>query len=287
MNKVCVNGRFTDIDKAKVSIFDRGFLYGDGLFETMRGYAGVVFMIDRHLDRLYAGLKILKMKEPCRKRRLKDLIRRAIEVNRLKSSFVRVAVTRGEGRFGITYKDDLAPNLVIVAKEFEGYPGWMHRDGLSVMISGISQNERSPLSRVKTMNFLPYILARLEAKEAGFDEAILTNTRGSITEAAMSNIFLVKRGVLITPSLASGVLPGITRDVVIGMARRMGIRAVERRVTRRELIAADEIFLTNSLAEIVPVVRVGSKRTGRGVPGELTKLLAISYQKQVIRSILS
>lgn len=282
--KVWLNNKFVDIDKATISIFDRGFLYGDGLFETMRSYAGIAFMIDRHLGRLYDGLKTLKVKEPCSKRRLNGLVMRAIAVNRLKSAYIRVAVTRGEGRFGITYKDDLRPNLVIVAKEFEGYPERMHRHGLSGMISGISQNERSPLSRVKTINFLPYILARLEAQDKGYDEAILTNTRGFITEASTSNIFLVKSASLITPSLDSGALPGITRGVIIGIARRLRIRVAERRVTRRELLAADEAFLTNSLAEVVPLVRVGPKRIGGGIPGVITKLLAVSYQKEVIRS---
>jgi branched-subunit amino acid aminotransferase/4-amino-4-deoxychorismate lyase len=142
------------------------------------------------------------------------------------------------------------------------------------------------LSRVKSLNFLGYILARLEAKDRGYDEAILANTRGHIAEAATSNVFLTKNGRIITPSLMSGILPGIARATVIGIAGRLGIPVRERAVSRADLLGADEVFLTNSLAEVLPVRRVGSRRIGRACPGAITKLLRISYQKEVIRAVL-
>ena len=170
----------------------------------------------------------------------------------------------------------------MVAKAFEGYPAWMQSRGLSAKVVNIRQNELSPLSGIKSHNFLGYILARLHAKEDGFDEAILKNTKGCIAEAATSNIFLVKRGRIITPDLSSGVLPGITRKTILQIAKRLRLNMKERPVTHKELMEADEVFLTNSLAEVLPVTKLDGKPIGIGRPGEITKLLHIAYQKEVI-----
>ncbi len=287
--KVWINGKLIDADKAKISVFDRGFLYGDGVFETMRSYAGVVFKLDRHLNRLFASLRVIKIDPPCGKTYFKEAVCKLLRTNGLKSAYIRLAVTRGEGGFGIGYprsKDDFSPNIVIVAREFRGYPEWMHKRGISAKVVRARQNEYSPLSGIKSMNYLNYILARFHAKENGCDEAILTNTKGYVTEGATSNIFLVKDDGLITPSLDSGILPGITREVIIEIARRLRLKVSERKVLPSELPKTDEIFLTNSLAEVLPVIKIGPKRVGRGVPGDITKLLRISYQKQVIREVL-
>jgi branched-chain amino acid aminotransferase len=284
VNKVWINGRLLDSKKAKVSIFDRGFMYGDGAFETMRAYAGVVFELDAHMSRLFSSLKALKIKLPYSKKYLKDAIYKSLRVNRLSGAYIKLIVTRGEGRFGIGYKDKFSSNVVIAAKNFDGYPEWMFDQGLSANIIGI-QNEKSAISNMKTLNYLPYILARFDAKDMGFDEAILTNTKGRITEAATSNMFLVKGNNIITPSIESGVLPGITRAVVIRLARKLGFKVSERAVSRRKLLKADEVFLTNSLAEILPVTKIDLKRIGKGEVGDTTKLLRISYQKQVIREV--
>ncbi len=311
MQKIWINGKFVDPDKAKVSVFDRGFMYGDGAFETMRGYAGRVFRLDRHLDRLLRSLKIMKIRPPYSKRCLKVAIYETLKANRhcegtkcpkqslkgiasspsaprndrLLSAYIKVIVTRGEGRFGISHKDIFSPNVVITAKNFEGYPGWMFEIGLSAALTGV-QNEESVISGIKTLNYLPYILARYDAKAKGFDEAILANTKGYITEGATSNIFMVKNKALITPSLPSGILPGITRGVIIEIAKRLKISVKEKLLTRREFLGADEIFLTNSLAEVLPVTKVDSKPIGTGLVGDITKLLRISYQKAVIRETL-
>jgi branched-chain amino acid aminotransferase len=284
MEKIYMNGKFVDPDKAKVSVFDRGFMYGDGVFETMRGYTGTVFKLDSHLERLFISLDVLGIKHKYSKRYLRDAVYRTLQTNGLSSAYIKLAVTRGEGRFGIGHKDRFSPNLVITAKNFEGYPGWMFDVGLSAGVTG-TQNEKSPISGLKTLNYLPYILARFDAQDSGYDEAILTNTKGFITEGATSNVFLVKDGRLITPSLESGILPGITRGVIIEIARRLKMVVKEKSVTRRELFGADEIFLTNSLAEVLPVTKVDSKRVGTGIVGDTTKLLHISYQKTVIREV--
>jgi len=285
MKRIWINGKFIDPDKAKVSVFDRGFMYGDGVFETMRGYAGRVFKLDRHLDRLFRSLDTIKIKHKYSKRYLHDAICKTLKTNRLSSAYIKLAVTRGEGRFGISHKDIFSPNVVITAKDFEGYPGWMFDIGLSAVLTGV-QNEESVISGIKTLNYLPYILARYDAKARGFDEAILTNTKGYITEGATSNIFIVKNNTLITPSETSGILPGITRGIIIEIAKKLKISVKEKLVTRRELLGADETFLTNSLAEVLPVTKVDSKRVGTGGVGDITKLLRISYQKAVIRDVL-
>jgi branched-chain amino acid aminotransferase len=284
--KIWINGRLVQEKGAKVSVFDRGFMYGDGAFETMRAYAGKVFKLERHLARLYASLRSLGIKSPYSKDRLKDIVYKCLAVNGLKGAYIKLTVTRGEGRFGIYYKDVFRPNAVVVAKKFGEYPETMHSKGISAAIVSLRQNEYSHVSWIKSLNFLAFILARLEAKRLGSDEAIMLNTKGYVTEAATSNIFLVKKGALITPSVDSGCLPGITRGVIIEIARRLKIPVREARIPPAELTRADEIFLTNSLVEVLPVTRLGRRRVSDGLPGELTKLLHISYQKQVIRETL-
>jgi len=284
--KIWINGRFVDTNDARVSVFDRGFLYGDGIFETMRSYAGIVFKLDAHLARLFTGLVAIKIKPPHPKKYIKAIIYKALKINGLKSAYIRITVTRGEGRLGIGYEDKFTPKIVVVAREFAGYPGWMHGRGISAKIAQVRQNEYSPVSRIKSINYLNNILARMDAKKEGYDEAILENTKGHIAEAATSNVFLVKRNAVITPSLASGVLPGVTRNVIIEIAKSLKLKLAEKRVLPRELLNSDEIFLTNSLAEILPVVRIGRKKIGDGLPGDVTKLFHISYQKKVIREAI-
>lgn len=284
--KVWINGAFIDIKDAKISVFDRGFLYGDGVFETMRSYSGVIFKLDEHLKRLYASLGAVKIRAPYSQRRMKDIVYRCLAANKLKNAYLRLAVTRGEGRFGIGYKDSLTPNIVIVTKKFEDYPPWMYRRGISANVVNLRQNEYSPLSRIKSLNFLIYILARLYAREKGFDDAILANTKGDIAEGATSNIFIFKKEVLSTPSLASGILAGITRATVIGLAKKSGIKVIEKRISYRELLDADEVFFTNSLAEILAVTNVDSEKIGRGSPGSFTQTLHLSYQEEVKATLI-
>ena len=285
--KVWINGKFTGEEDAKICIYDRGFLYGDGVFETMRAYAGIIFMLDEHIGRLFAALKILKIKIPYGRGYLKNAVYRSLDINGLKSAYIRITITRGAGVFGIFHKSISEPCIIIAVKEFEGDPDRAYKKGISAVIVDVRQDECSVLRRIKSLNFLNYVIARMQARKKGFDEAILLNTRGEITEAATSNLFLVKNETIVTPSLDSGILPGITRKVILNIARKLSIRVSERKVSPRELISCDEIFLTNSLAEVLPVTKLGAKKIGGGLPGEITKLLHISYQKQVIRNILT
>ncbi len=284
MSKVWINKKFFDANRARISISDRGFMYGDGLFETMRSSSGTVFEIDEHLNRLGRSLKTIGIRIPYSKSYLKKEIYRLLGANALKDAYIRLTVTRGEGRFGMKRKDPQKPNVVILAKKFEGYPERVFRKGISARVVSMRQDDLSPLSGIKSLNFLGHIIARSQAKAAGGDEAIILNTKGCVAEAATSNIFTVKRGVIITPSLNSGILPGITRAVIIRLAKRLGLKIMEKSLSYRELLKSDEIFLTNSLAGILPVIKVDRRKIGSGSPGEITRLLGISYRKEVLRT---
>ncbi|MFA6141858.1 MAG: aminotransferase class IV [Candidatus Omnitrophota bacterium] len=274
--KVWINSRLVDARDAKVSVFDRGLLYGDGIFETMRSYAGVVFKIDKHLDRLFNSMKFLRINPPYSKAEFENGIYRMLKSNNLKNAYIRLTVTRGENK----------SNAVIIARDFEGYPGSIYKYGITAKIADTRQNEYSPIVNIKTLNFLNYIMSKEEAKRDGFDDAILINTKGYVAEAATSNVFIVKKDSLITPAISCGILPGITRAVVIEIAKRLKMKTIEKCCTVSELLNSNEVLLTNSCAEVVPVVKVGSKCIGSGKPGELTKLLHISYQKEVIRAVI-
>lgn len=286
VNKVWVNGRLVEHARASISVFDRGFMYGDGLFETMRAYGGRVFMIDEHLDRLFRSLKSVRIKVPGLKSFYKSEIYRLLRANGLTSAYIRLTVTRGEGRFGIEYKDLSKPNIVIIAKEFTNYPEAMYEKGISARVVTARQNDLSPLARVKSLNFMNYILARFEAKDMGSDEAVVLNSNGFVAESPTSNIFIVKDLNLITPAISSGALPGITRQLIMELASCAKLKVVEKAVRPEHLVKSDEIFLTNTLAEVLPVTRFNGKKISSGLPGPVTRELHKLYQKTVIRSLL-
>ncbi|MFH0764649.1 MAG: aminotransferase class IV [Candidatus Omnitrophota bacterium] len=284
--QIWINGRFYDAQEARVSVNDRGFLYGDGVFETMRSYAGAVFMLNEHIRRLFKSLKFLEIKLPYSKVELEKAIYRTLMVNGLKNACVRITVTRGEGGSGINYERKSIPNVVIITKRFDGYPDRSYDRGIKAKIVPIRQNEFSPVSNFKTISFLNYILARSFARKDDFDEAILINTEGYVAEAATGNVFLVKGKRLVTPSVSSGILPGIARSAILKIAGRIGISVRESRILRKELLSGDEIFLTNSLAEVLPVTKIDSKKIGAGRAGEITRLFHILYQRQVIEEVI-
>jgi branched-chain amino acid aminotransferase len=277
--KVWLNGKIVDSKDAKVSVFDRGFLYGDGVFDTMRAYDGSVFALEDHLARLERSLRIAKIKVPYTKKKLAEYIRRLLKLNRLKNAYIRVSVSRGEGRFGIDMRDDFTPTVVIMAKEFAPYPRWMYDKGITAKVVTARLNELSPVSRIKSLNFLNNILAKLEAKEAGFDEAILMSTRGFISEASTSNIFIVAGEKVITPKLESGALAGVTRKVVLKLAGRLKFLPWEKFLSYSELVRAEEVFLTSSLVEIVPIVNIDGHKINNGRPGRVTANLAAAYKE--------
>ncbi len=279
--KIWINSKLVDIEKVKLSVFDRGFLYGDGVFETMRCYGGKVFGLDEHMNRLFRSLDIMRINLPYNKKDLEKAIYKTLRTNKLKDAYIRLTITRGEGIFSLSHDGRFKPNVFILVKDFKGYPNRIYERGISVVIAKTRQNEYSPVSKIKSLNFLNYIIARLEAEESGAREAILMNTRGYIAEASSSNIFLVKRSRIITPSLDSGILSGITRAFIIKIAMQQKIIVKEKLVKYRELLDTDEIFLTNSIAEVLPVTRIGTKKVGDGRPGTLTKLIHLLFKKKM------
>jgi branched-chain amino acid aminotransferase len=280
--KVWMNGKAVDIDKAKISIFDRGFLYGDGLFETMRSYSGKTFKTGEHMTRLFNSSRLMKIKIPYSSSGIEKAIRGLLKINGIKDASIRITATRGEGFFSLERYKQSRANVVITVREFNGYPERFYSRGITAEISRIRQNEYSPSSSIKTLNFLNYILARYAAQDSGYDEAILVNMKNNVAEAAASNIFLAKDNALFTPSLDSGILPGVTRSAVIGLAKKLGIKVSQKAISRKELAGADEVFLTSSLAEVLPVVKIGRAAIGSGRPGKITKLLHAAYRKMVL-----
>lgn len=284
---VLLDGNLIPFDEARVPILDRGLLYGEGVFDTMRVYDGRAFRLAEHLHRLVAGAETLGLRCPVGPSELSAYVANLLRANQLRDAYLRITLTRGDGGFGMEAQPDITPRLFIVARPLPPTPDAIYTHGVSAIVSSIRRNETSPLSRIKSLNYLDNLLARAEARRSNADEAILLNTRGGVTEAASSNIFLVLREgmdnspTLVTPDLASGVLPGITRAVVLQLAEQIDIASTERPVSSAELDSASETFLTNSMREIVPLVRVGDRVVGKGSPGDVTRQIAAAYRELV------
>ena len=283
---VYLNGSFLPREEAKISLFDRGLLFGDGLFETMRAYHGQVFRFDRHFERFWRSIEFLKIPFSSSKEAVRSALDRLLEANQLNEAYIRLMVWRGEG-FGLDPEACSSGSVAIIARPLVPYPQAAYENGFKGAVVSIRQNEWSPLSRMKSLNFLPNIVAKMEAKAKGADEGILLNTKGHVAEGTVSNVFLVLRGQLVTPSLESGALPGITREAVLELAKGEGINAIEQEIALSELMAAEEVFLTNTLMEVMPMTSIDSLPIGDGRPGPLTKLLAKAYRELVAKETRS
>lgn len=277
---IYLNGLLVSRKDATISPFDHGFLYGYSLFETMRAYRGHVFRLERHLARLARSARIVGLELGIFD--LEKATYETLEANNLMSARVRLTISRGEGEMTPDPATCHGPTVLIVAQSYAPLPDETYQRGFKAVMSQVRQNSQSPLSRVKSANYLNNILARMEARVAGADEALLLNERGFLAEGSTSNIFLVSGGNLLTPSEESGALPGITREAVLELASALGIKAVQREVALEELWQADEAFLTNSLLEIMPVTEVGGHPIGLGIAGPVTKALIAAY-KQLVR----
>ncbi len=276
---VYINGAFVLKDKAKISVFDRGLLYGDGLFETMRSYSGHVFRLDEHLRRLFNSSKIVGIKIPFSKKGLKEAIYKTLKKNDLSDAYIRLTVTRGEKEAGFDIKGASKPNIFIITRLLKPYPVSLYNKGVRAIVSSVRQNESSVLCSIKSLNYLDRILIKNDIKRNKVEEAILTNTKGYITEVITSNIFLVKGNILMTPGLDSGILPGITRGVVLEIAKKLKLNVKCGKILPKEIFKADEIFLTNSVKEIVPVVEVNKRRINREKAGKVTRSIHKLYQE--------
>lgn len=287
---IYLNGRLVPRFEARLSPFDHGFLYGYGLFETMRAYNGRIFRLDAHLTRLRCSAEsiglthgILTTDEG--KQSLKAACMATLEANELKDARIRLTVSAGEG--DMTPDPGTCSNLTILitARSLVPLPPEKYETGFKAAVSFLRRNSQSPLSRLKSTCYMESILARTTAKAAGYDEAILLNEQGCLAEGSTTNIFLVSHGELITPCFESGVLPGITRDAVLEIARTSHIKATERWVQLNELVEAEESFLTNSILELVPLVSVEGRSIGTGKPGKMTGDLLFAYRKLVEEAV--
>ena len=279
---VYLNGRFVAREQAQVSVFDHGFLYGDGIYETMRAYGGKLFLLKKHLARLKHSADAISLKLPLPLDRIGDALNESVSINKLQEAYVRLHISRGPGELGLDPALCAAPTMVIVAKPFHEYPAAYFERGISVAIVATRRNHPLALPpAIKGTNFLNNILAKIEAIKAHAYEGIMLNWEGYVAEGTISNICMVKKGVLYTPHLDTGILEGVTRDLVLRLAKRNKIPVREAMLLPKDLLSADESFITNTTMEIMPVTTVGRKKIGRGVPGPVTAALRKAYQKEV------
>ena len=286
---IYLNGRLIARCEAALSPFDHGFLYGYGLFETMRSYDGHIFRLDRHLARLMRSLGslglpgdiITTLDVTAGGHSLETACLKTLEANGLRDARLRVTVTAGEGEMTPDPTTCREPTVLVTARNLSPLPAERYAEGCTATLSSVRRNSGSPLSRLKSTCYLDNILARSQARAAGCDEAVLLNEAGHLAEGSMTNIFLVRSGELITPSIESGVLPGITREAVLEMARASDTAVQERQAELQEMVEADEAFVTNSILEIMPLTRFQGRPVGSGRPGPVTKRLLAAYRELV------
>jgi len=280
--KIYIDGQYYDKENAKLSVFDHGLLYGDGVFEGMRCYGGRVFRLDRHLDRLWDSAQAIALRIPMTKPEMAAAVNDALAANGIQDGYVRLLVTRGVGNLGLDPNKCPRPSVVIIADHIELYPEEFYKKGLEIVTVSVPRNHPAALSpRIKSLNYLNNILAKIEGLQAGCVEALMLNHKGELAECTGDNIFLVRGGRLSTPPVDAGILEGITRDAVIELARAAGIDVAETPLTKYDAYVADECFLTGSAAEIVPVVKIDGRTIGLGTPGPTTLDLTARFRRLV------
>jgi branched-chain amino acid aminotransferase len=280
---VYINGELVPRRDAKISAFDRGFLYGYGLFETMRSYDGRVFALDCHLARLMRSARQLALDAALDLTELEREVYRTLEANELSNARIRLTVTAGEGERDLLPPRSGRANVVIVAEKLVVPPPEAYEKGLRAVVATTRRNSQSALSGTKSIGYLDSLIARHEAAAAGADEAILLNERGLVAECSTSNIFLVSKRRLLTPSVKCGILPGVTREIVLELANELKIPAVEAEIRLNDLYKANEAFVTSSIIEIMPIAEVDGKSIGSGQPGEVTKRLTAAYRQLALQ----
>ena len=281
--EVYINGKFYDKKDAKISVFDHGLLYGDGVFEGIRAYNRLVFKLREHIDRLFESAHTIMLKIPLTKEQMVKAVVLTLKENNLKDAYIRLVVTRGEGDLGLDPRKCAGhATLIIIADKIALYPDQdkLYKNGLEIITVPTIRNLPEALNpQIKSLNYLNNILAKIEAINAGFDEAIMLDSLGYVAECTGDNIFIVKRNELYTPPQCMGTLRGITRDAVLEIARKSKIPVHEHVLTRHELYISDECFLTGTAAQIIPVVKVDGRIIGSGKPGKLTLSLTKKFKE--------
>jgi len=271
---VCIDGELMEPAAARVPVFDRGFLYGDSVYEVVRTYLGVPFHLDRHLERLERSAAALELALPPRAT-LVAWLKSALRAAGNPESYARLIVTRGSGPITLDPTTADRPRTVLLVKALEPYPAWMYAQGIKVSVPAIRRNPRAALDpSVKSGNYLNNVLALGQARRAGFDDALLLDIRGRVTEGSSSNVFAVRGGSLLTPPLETGLLHGVTRALVLELAGQVGLQAHERELEVADLARADELWLTSTLREVLPVVRLDEATIGAGAPGPRYRAMA-------------
>jgi len=269
--KIYLNGRLVPKSKASVSVFDHGFLYGDGVFEGIRSYNGVVFKLKEHIDRLYESAHTLMLNIPLSKKKMEEAVIRTLKVNHLKSAYIRLIVSRGPGDLGLDPRKCPKPTVIVIADKITLYPKSLYEKGLEIITVATTRNHPEAVNpQIKSLNYLNNILAKIEATNAGYEEALLLSSQGYVSECTGENIFIIKDDCLITPPAYMGILKGITRGCVIEVAQNMGMRVEEAVLTRHDVYNAEEVFLTGTAAEIVPIIKVDNRSIGTTKPGSRT-----------------
>lgn len=270
--KIYIDGEFYDRENAKVSVFDHGLLYGDGVFEGIRFYNGRVFRLEQHVARLFDSARAIALQIPMSENELAGALLETIRKNDLKDGYVRLVITRGIGDLGLSPSKCPTPTIFIIASKIELYPDTMYRDGLTLVTCATRRMAHGALSpTVKSLNYLNNIMAKIEAQNAGAGEGVMLNEEGYVSECTGDNIFVVKNGELFTPPISAGALAGVTRAVVFELAKELKIPLREPNLTRYDIYTADECFLTGTAAEIIPAVKLDSRIIGDGKPGKITQ----------------
>jgi branched-chain amino acid aminotransferase len=277
--KVYINGKLYSKEDAKVSVYDHGLLYGDGVFEGMRSYGGRVFRLQQHLTRLWNSARSIWLEIPIDKDELAEAVNETLRTNGIEDGYIRLVVTRGAGSLGLDPNRTSEPQVIIIADHITLYPAEFYENGLEIVTVSTIRNHPAALNpRIKSLNYLNNILAKLEGLQAGCVEALMLNQRGEVAECTGDNIFLVSRGEVLTPPIDAGILEGITREAVIELSREAGLSVSETALTKHDVYIADECFLTGSAAEVIPVVSVDRRQIGDGRPGPVTRDLISRFR---------
>jgi len=277
--RVFLDGQIVPVEQATISVFDHGLLYGDGVFEGIRSYKGRVFELDAHVQRLFDSAKAIRLTIPMSAQQIKDAIHQTMQANGLQDAYIRVVVTRGVGYLGLAPTRTANPSVFVITDQIELYPPELYRDGMSIItVSTVRNHPNAVPPPIKSLNYLNNILAKIECVDAGVLEAIMLNVDGLVAECTGDNVFIVRQGRLQTPSSDAGILPGITRAVVMRLAAERGIDVQEKQLLRYDLYVADECFLTGTAAEVVPITQIDGRQIGDGKPGPITQQLMEDFE---------